>query len=160
MPNYSKAIWSALGLSSIIHSSLQVTKRNISLGVPSSRDKWGSSYGSLRYRCHSLPQTISTVSGDLWSGGLEVAGLFFCVGSTLLLVWDLENWNSLRLSPVNRLSQNTVNSRLRTSHAWIVKYLTKLHSREIQFAFAKLKKYSHREQAACGGVVICITGAW
>lgn len=98
--------------------------------------------------CHSLPQTISTVSGDLWSGGLEVAGLFFCVGSTLLLVWDLENRNSLRLSPVNRLSQNTVNFQARTSHAWIVKYLTKLHSREIQFAFAKLKKYSHREQAA------------
>ena len=36
----------------------------------------------------------------------------------------------------------------------------KLYNREIQFAFGKLKRYSHREQAGCGGVVICIIAAW
>lgn len=48
----------------------------------------------------------------------------------------------------------------KNSHAWIVNYLIKLHSRDIQFAFTKLKKYSHDEKAGCDGVVICIIVAW
>lgn len=72
----------------------------------------------------------------------------------------VEILSSKEIQSFERLSQNTANSRLRISHARIVKYLIKLHSHDIQFAFGKLKKYNHHEKARCGGVVICIIVAW
>ena len=97
---------------------------------------------------HSIhcPKTMSTFFGAsqemrLWFGSLEVN-------------------ETLRCRYLNRLSQNTVDSRLRISQAWIAKHVPKLQSCALQFAFGKLKKDSRPEQAGCGRVVICIRVAW
>lgn len=126
--NYSQEIWSASGLSSVIHSSLQVTKRNVRLRTPPPHDEWGSNYGTLRMTLSfTVPNHFNT---ELWlvSGDLGGRAYVFVVSTTSRLVWELESWDSLRFSPLHRLSQNTVNSRLRISHAWIVKYVMKLRS--------------------------------
>lgn len=53
------------------------------------------------------------------------------------------------IQPLERLSPNTADSRLRISHARIIKYLMRRHSPDIQFAFGKLRKYNHHEKAEC-----------
>lgn len=87
----------------------------------------------------------------------DFEGLFFffflVVSMTIMINFTLglerRELQFSEIQPLERLSQNTADSRLRISHARIIKYLMRLHSPDIQFAFGKLRKYNHHEKAEC-----------